>query len=124
MHSAGDKPGGLEREAGGGAYARQQEAEQVFRRLKNGGRVGWALMHHWTGCSILPHAFTCMLGLSLLHQVRCKTEAGCPELSMEALKCELEGNPAGRAAVQAGRGEGAGRDGDDRVQTEAGLARS
>lgn len=25
----------------------------MFRRLKNGGQVGWALMHHWTGCSIL-----------------------------------------------------------------------
>lgn len=71
------------------AYAGQEQAEQVFRGLKGGGWVGWGPMHHWTDSKIRVHAFTCMLGLSLLQHVRRQAEAGWPGLSVETLKREL-----------------------------------
>jgi hypothetical protein len=48
----------------------QQHAEQVFRGLKDGEWLGWEPMYPWTDQKIRVHAFYCMLGISLLQQVR------------------------------------------------------
>jgi len=42
-------------------------------------------MYHWTDQKIRIHAFYCMLGVSLLQQVRCQAEAAWPGLSTEEL---------------------------------------
>ena len=60
------------------AYAGQQQAEQVFRGMKQGGWVGWGPLHHWTDSKIRVHAFYCMLGMSLLQHVRSQAEAAWP----------------------------------------------
>lgn len=73
------------------AYAQQEDVEQVFRGLKGGGRVGRGPAYHWTDSKIKVHAFCCMLGVSLLQQVRRKAEAGWQGLSIEQLKEELAG---------------------------------
>ena len=73
------------------AYAQQEHVEQVFRGLKGGGWVGWGPAYHWTDSKIKVHAFCCMLGVSLLQQVRRQAEAGWQGLSIEQLKRELAG---------------------------------
>ena len=66
------------------AYSGQQHVEQVFRGLKDGEWLGWGPMVHWT-----VHAFYCMLGISLLQQVRRQAEAAWPGLSTEELLDQL-----------------------------------
>ena len=73
------------------AYAGQQQAEQVFRGMKQDGWVGWGPLHHWTDSKIRVHAFYCMLGLSLLQHVRSQAEAAWPGMSVEELKQQLVG---------------------------------
>lgn len=73
------------------AYSGQQHVERVFRGLKGGHWLGWGPMHHWTDDKIRVHAFTCMLGVSLLQQVRQRAATVWPELSMEELKQQLAG---------------------------------
>ena len=73
------------------AYARQQHVERVFRGLKGGEWVGWGPMHHWTDSKIRVHAFCCLLGVSLLLYAQRRAERAWPGLTMEQLKCELEG---------------------------------
>ena len=73
------------------AYTGQQQVEQVFRGMKQGGWVGWGPMHHWTDSKIRVHAFYCLLGLSLLQYVRHQAEEAWPGLSVEELKRQLEG---------------------------------
>jgi transposase len=67
------------------AYSGQQHVEQVFRGLKDGEWPGWGPMHHGADQKIRIHAFYCMLGISLLQQVRRQAEAAWPGLSTEEL---------------------------------------
>jgi hypothetical protein len=46
-------------------------------------------MYHWTDQKIRVHAFYCMLGISLLQQVRRHAEAAWPGLSTEELLDQL-----------------------------------
>lgn len=71
------------------AYSGQQHVEQVFRGLKDGEWLGWGPMYHWTNQKIRVHAFCCMLGISLLQQVRRQAEAAWPGLSTEELLDQL-----------------------------------
>src|SRR5215469_14949021 len=71
-------------------YSGQQAIERVFRGLKNGDWLSWDPMHHWTDRKIRIHAFYCMLGISLLHNVHKQAQAGWADLSMEQLLEELE----------------------------------
>lgn len=71
------------------AYHGQQHVERVFRGLQGGHWLGWGPMHHWTDDKIRVHAFTCMLGVSLLQHVRQRADAAWPSLSMEELKQQL-----------------------------------
>ena len=71
------------------AYSGQQHVEQVFGGLKGGERLGWGPMYHWTDQKIRVHAFYCMLGISLLQQVRRQAEAAWPGLSTEELLDQL-----------------------------------
>ena len=64
---------------------------QPRRGLKGGHWLGWGPMHHWTDDKIRVHAFTRMLGVSLLQHVRQRADAVCPSLSMEELKQQLGG---------------------------------
>ena len=59
--------------------------------LKGGHWLGWGPMHHWTHDKIRVHAFTCMLGVSLLQHVRQGADVVWPSLSMEELKQQLSG---------------------------------
>jgi len=72
------------------AYASQQELEQVFRGLKEGGWLNWQPLHHWTDSKIRVHAFYCLLGLSLLHYVLRQAQTFWPQLTVEKLQEELE----------------------------------
>ena len=71
------------------AYSGQQHVERVFRGLKGGNWLGWGPLHHWTDDKIRVHAFTCMLGVSLLQYVQQRAASVYPGLSMEELKKEL-----------------------------------
>ena len=71
-------------------YTGQQAIERVFRGLKDGDWLSWDPMHHWTDRKIRIHAFYCMLGISLLHQVHKQAQAGWADLSIEQLLEELE----------------------------------
>ena len=73
------------------AYSGQQHVERVFRGLKGGHWLDWGPMHHWTDDKIRVHAFTCLLGVSLLQQVRQRAAKVWPSLSMEELKQQLAG---------------------------------
>ena len=73
------------------AFSGQQHVERVFRGLKGGHWLDWGPMHHWTDDKIRVHAFTCMLGVSLLQQVRQRAAQVWPDLSMEELKQQLAG---------------------------------
>ena len=46
-------------------------------------------MYHWTDSKIRVHAFSCMLGISLLQYLHKKAEAVWPGLSIEQLLDEL-----------------------------------
>lgn len=70
-------------------YSGQQQIEQVFRGLKNGGWLGWLPMHHWTDSKIRVHAFYCMLGISLLKHLHNQAQTVWPGLSMEQLLEQL-----------------------------------
>ncbi len=77
------------------AYASEQEWEQVFRGLKHcgpnqGDWLNWQPLHHWTDSKIRVHAFSCLLGLSLLHSVLRQARAFWPQLTVEKLQEELE----------------------------------
>jgi transposase len=71
-------------------YAGQQSIERVFRGLKDGDWLSWDPMYHWTDRKIRIHAFYCMLGISLLHQLHKQAQAGWADLSIEQLLEELE----------------------------------
>jgi transposase len=71
------------------AYAGQQELEQVFRGLKGGDWLNWQPMYHWTDSKIRVHAFSCLLGLSLLHYVLRQAQTFWPQLTVEKLQDEL-----------------------------------
>ena len=73
------------------AYSGQQHVERVFRGLKGGNWLGWGPMHHWTDDKIRVHAFSCLLGVSLLQHVRQRAAQAWPGLSMEELKQQLGG---------------------------------
>ena len=70
-------------------YSGQQQIEKVFRGLKDGDWLGWGPMYHWTDSKIRVHAFSCMLGISLLQYLHKKAEAVWPGLSIEQLLDEL-----------------------------------
>jgi len=70
-------------------YTGQQAIERVFRGLKDGDWLGWDPMHHWTDRKIRIHAFSCMLGISLLHYLHKQAQAGWADLSLEQLLEEL-----------------------------------
>jgi len=70
-------------------YSGQQEAERVFRGLKDGDWLGWGPMYHWTDRKIRIHAFYCMLGISLLQHLHKQTQAAWNGISMEQLLEEL-----------------------------------
>jgi len=59
--------------------------------LKGGDWLGWGPMHHWTDDKIRVHAFTCMLGVSLLQHVWQRAAKVWLGLSMEELKQQLGG---------------------------------
>jgi transposase len=71
------------------AYAGQHHVEQVFRGLKDGDWLGWGPMHHWTDSKIRVHAFSCLLGISLLKYLQREAHAAWPGLSVEQLLDEL-----------------------------------
>lgn len=70
-------------------YSGQQQIERVFRGLKDGDWLGWGPMYHWTDSKIRVHAFSCLLGISLLQFLHRKASAVWPGLSMEQLLEEL-----------------------------------
>ena len=73
------------------AYGGQQHVERVFRGLKGSHWLDWGPMHHWTDDKIRVHAFTCLLGVSLLQRVRQRAVKIWPSLSREELKQQLAG---------------------------------
>jgi transposase len=73
------------------AYGGQQQVEKVFRGLKDGDWLGWGPMYHWTDSKIRVHAFYCMLGISLLNYIHAQACRGCPRITIEQMKTELEG---------------------------------
>jgi transposase len=70
-------------------YSGQQQIERVFRGLKEGDWLGWGPLHHWTDSKIRVHAFSCMLGISLLQHLHRKAQAAWAGLSMEQMLEEL-----------------------------------
>lgn len=70
-------------------YSGQQQVERVFRGLKEGDWLGWGPMYHWTDQKIRVHAFSCMLGISLLQYIYKKAQTAWAGLSMEQLLDEL-----------------------------------
>jgi len=72
------------------AYAGQQQIERVFRGLKHGDWLNWQPLYHWTDSKIRVHAFYCLLGLSLLHNVRRQAHSFWPSITLEELQKELE----------------------------------
>jgi transposase len=73
------------------AYGGQQQVEKVFRGLKDGDWLGWGPMYHWTDSKIRIHAFYCMLGISLLNYLHAQAQKGCPQITIEQMKDELDG---------------------------------
>jgi len=73
------------------AYGGQQHVEQVFRGLKDGDWLGWGPMPHWTDSKIRVHAFSCLLGISLLKSLQRDAHGAWPGLSVEQLVEELRG---------------------------------
>src|SRR5271169_6522107 len=71
-------------------YGGQQSIERVFRGLKDGQWLGWDPMYHWTDRKIRIHAFSCMLGISLLQSVHQQAKAAWADLSVEQLLEELQ----------------------------------
>ena len=70
-------------------YAHQQQVERVLRGLKDGDRLGWNPIHHWTDRKIHIHAFYCMLGFYLPAGCASASETASADLSFEALIEEL-----------------------------------
>ena len=70
-------------------YSGQQQIEQVFRGLKDGDGLGWGPMYHWTDSKIRIHAFSCLLGVSLLKYIHKQAQSAWPGLSREQLLQEL-----------------------------------
>ena len=72
------------------AYAGQQAIEQVSRGLQEGDGLKWQPLYHWTDSKIRVHAFSCLLGLSLLHYVHRQGQSFWPSITVEELQKELE----------------------------------
>ena len=72
------------------ASAGQQQMERVFRGLKEGDWLNWQPLHHGTESKIRVHAFYCLLGLSLLHDVHRQAQCFWTSITIEKLQEELE----------------------------------
>ena len=70
-------------------YGGQPSVEKIFRGLKDGDWLNWGPMYHWTDSKIRVHAFSCMLGISLLNYLHAQGQKACPQITVEQFKDEL-----------------------------------
>ena len=71
------------------ALSKAAAASGVFRVLKGGHRLAWVPMYYWTDEKIRVHAFTSMVGLSLLLQVHQRAATAWSGRTMEDLEQQL-----------------------------------